>query len=167
MKKVMIIYMASFVTQTTIVLLVTYSTELPCMAILPLSYMTIVHMGLILQLRPFKSTVKTYLELFNLCTQLALCYLLLLFTDYVDTDVQQMAGNWFVYVFLTNIAGNLAIYGLPVRDRAVLKVRRFWYQAKLKSKREKLRQKRKLEMEKQAKLRAIRLLVEGEEIVQE
>jgi hypothetical protein len=50
--------------------------------------MTIVHMGLILQLRPFKSSVKTYLELLNLCTQLALCYLLLLFTDYVDTDVQ-------------------------------------------------------------------------------
>jgi hypothetical protein len=78
-----------------------------------------------------------------------------------------MAGNWFVYVFLTNIAGNLAIYGLPVRDRAVLKVRRFWYQAKLERKREKLRQKRKLEMKKQAKLRAIRLLMEGEEIVQE
>lgn len=140
----MLIKMANFVMQTTLALLVTYSTELPSMAILPLSYMTVVNMGLILQVRPFKKTAKAFLELFNLCTQLVLCYLLLLFTDFVDREVQQLAGNWFIYVLLTNIAGNLALYGLPLKDKAVLKFKRFCYQAKLESRREKRRLKRKL-----------------------
>jgi hypothetical protein len=125
--KVVIVHMASFVTQTSVALLVTYSEDLPCMAILPLTYMTVVNIALVLLIRPYKSVFKTYLHLFNLSTQLFLCYLLLLFTDFVDLDVQQRAGNVFIYVLLANVVGNLAIFVMPVVPKARFKLKVFFH----------------------------------------
>lgn len=68
--------------------------------------------------------------LFNSLSLLYLSYLMLLFTDFTVYEVQDSAGNQFLYATLTNISINLLIGFIP--PSILLYKRQKYYKYKLK-----------------------------------
>lgn len=61
--------------------------KIPVLAVLLIMISILLYMGYLIQVKPYKSTLQLFQEIFNLATQLYLTYLMLLFTEFVDFDV--------------------------------------------------------------------------------
>ncbi len=61
--------------------------KIPVLAVLLIMISILLHMGYLMQVKPYKSTLQLFQGIFNLVTQLYLTYLMLLFTEFVDFDV--------------------------------------------------------------------------------
>lgn len=75
-----------------------------------------------LELRPYKSNRTYYITLFNEYTKLSLTLLLILFTDYVDQSVSNVAGNVFIVITLANVCVNILVIGEPLMTKQLAKL---------------------------------------------
>jgi hypothetical protein len=64
---------------------------------------------------------------FNYIMLLMFCYLMKLFTDFVDITISDIAGNFFIYGTQISIFGNFVYYLYPGARRLWISIKKKYY----------------------------------------
>lgn len=82
-----------FIGELFLIAMILTMKKLESIAVLLIMNTLLIQMGYSLQVKPYESKLRFAQEIFNLLTQLYLSYLMLLFTDFVEFEIQNSAGN--------------------------------------------------------------------------